>query len=197
MIRRIVLASSLSLALPLLAADAPKAAAPANPAGAGMAAVYSNIQGTLAKAAEKMPEENYSFKPTPEVRSFGQIVGHVADAQNMICKMAMGEQAAYSPDVEKGKTSKADLVAALKESSERCAKVFQQSNDDLAKPVKLFGMDMNRYAAATVVVGHAFEHYGNLVTYMRIKGIVPPTSEPRQAPPAKEGEKKDEGKKGN
>ena len=193
MIRRIVLASSLSLALPLLAADAPKAAAPANPAGAGMGAVYNNIKDTLAKAAEKMPEEKFSYKPTPEVRSFGQIVGHVADAQHMICKMAMGIETQYSPDVEKGKTTKADLVAALKESSEACTKVFQQSNEDLAKPVKLFGMEMNRYAAATVVVGHAFEHYGNLVTYLRMNGIVPPSSEPRQ-PPA---EKKAEEKKGN
>jgi uncharacterized damage-inducible protein DinB len=192
MMRRIILASSLSLALPLFAADAPKAA-PANPAGAGMGAVYNNIQGNLLKAAEKMPEADFSFKPTPEVRSFGQIVGHVADAQNMICKMAMGVQASYSPDVEKGKTSKADLVAALKESSENCAKVFQQSNEELSKPVKLFGTDMNRYAAATVIVGHAFEHYGNLVTYMRIKGLVPPSSEPR-TPPA---EKKAEEKKGN
>lgn len=195
MIRRILLASSLSLALPLVAADAPKAA-PANPAGAGMGAVYANISGNLVKAAEKMPEEKYSFKPTPEVRSFGQILGHVADAQHMICKMAMGVETAYSPDVEKGKTSKADLVAAVKESSEACTKVFEQSNEDLAKPVKLFGMDMNRYAAATIVVGHAFEHYGNLVTYLRINGIVPPSSEPRH-PPSDKTEKKDEGKKGN
>src|SRR5262249_34590908 len=125
MIRRILLASSLSLALPLAAADAPKA--PANPAGAGMGAVYANISDTLVKAAEKMPEENYGFKPTPEVRSFGEIMGHVSDAQHMICKMAMGQEAQYSPDVEKGKTAKADLVAALKESSATCAKVFQQS----------------------------------------------------------------------
>src|SRR4051794_39492152 len=94
------------------AADKAPAAAHANPAGSGMGAIYKNISGTLVKAAEKMPEEKYSFKPTPEVRSYGQIVAHVADAQHFLCKMAMGEQQAYSPDVEQGKTSKADLIAA-------------------------------------------------------------------------------------
>jgi len=186
--KRFLIVSCLSLAaaLPLAAEDKP--AAPTTVSG-GMAMMYGNIKTTLVKAAEKMPEENYSFKPTPEVRSFGQIVGHVADAQHFICKMAMGQEGAYSPDVEKGKTSKADLIAALKESSAGCDAVFKQSEADLAKPMKLFGMDANRAAAATLVIGHAFEHYGNMVTYLRLKGIVPPSSEPRQAPKPEEPKK--------
>jgi uncharacterized damage-inducible protein DinB len=188
------LAASAVLALPLAAQD--KGAAPANPAAAGMGAVYGNVSGNLLKAAEKMPEDKYGFKPTPEVRSFGQLVAHVADAQNYMCKMAMGEGGSYSDAVEKGKTSKADLVAALKASSEGCGKVFGQSNDELSKQVKMFGMDLNRYAVSSIIIGHAFEHYGNMVTYMRINGLVPPSSERQGPPPAKKEEpKKDEGKK--
>ena len=188
--RRLALALSLSalLAGSLAAEDAPSPAAGANPAAKGIGAIYGNIKDTLAKAAEKMPEESYSFKPTPEVRSFGQVVAHVADAQNFFCKMATGEAGSYSDAVEKGKTTKADLVAALKESSAGCAKVFAQSDAELSKPLKLFGMDANRFAVATLVVGHDFEHYGNMVTYLRMKGIVPPSSEPRQAPPPKKEE---------
>jgi uncharacterized damage-inducible protein DinB len=191
--RRLALALSLSalLAGPIAAEDTPSPAAAANPGAKGIGAIYGNIKDTLVKAAEKMPEESYSFKPTPEVRSFGQIVAHVADAQHFLCKTAMGETAPYSPDVEKGKTAKADLIAALKESSAGCDAVFKQSDADLAKPAKLFGMDANRFAVATVVVGHAFEHYGNMVTYLRMKGIVPPSSEPRATPvPKKEDEPK-------
>jgi uncharacterized damage-inducible protein DinB len=190
--RRFALALSLSalLAGTLAAEDAPSPAA-ANPAAKGIGAMYANIKDTLAKAAEKMPEESYSFKATPEVRSFGQIVAHVADSQNFFCKMAMGEAGSYSDAVEKGKTAKADLVAALKESSAGCAKVFAQSDAELAKPLKLFGMDANRFTVATLLVGHDFEHYGNMVTYLRMKGIVPPSSEPRQPPaPKKEEEPK-------
>ena len=197
--KRFLVAAALCAAVALPSAAQEKAAdkapaAHANPAGMGMGAIYKNISGTLVKAAEKMPEEKYSFKPTPEVRSYGQLLAHVADAQNYLCKVTTGEQSAYSPDVEKGKTSKADIVAALKESNAACAKVFAQSDAELAKPIKLFGMDMNRYAAATIIVGHAYEHYGNAVTYLRINGIVPPSSESQGAPPKKD-EKKPEEKK--
>jgi len=175
-----VCALAAALALPLAAADEK----PSAPAAAGIAGMYKIVEGTLVRAAEKMPEENYSFKPTPEVRSFGQILAHVADAQNFICRMAMGGSGAYSPDVEKGKTSKADIVAALKASNAGCEKVFNQTDAELTKPVTLFGMEMNRYGAATFFVAHDFEHYGNVVTYMRLKGLVPPSSE---QPPKHEG----------
>jgi uncharacterized damage-inducible protein DinB len=182
---RIVLTLTL-LAYPLAAddkaAEKPAAAATANPGAAGIGGVYGFVGSTLVRAAEKMPEESYSFKPSPDVRSFGQLVAHVVDAQSFICKTAMGDTAAYSDETEKGKTSKADLVAALKASNAACQGVFKQTDADLAKPVKMFGMSMNRFGAATIVVGHAYEHYGNMVTYMRMKGLVPPSSE--QPPPA-------------
>jgi hypothetical protein len=171
------------------AAASKPAAAMANPAAGGMGAIYGYISETVVKAAEKMPEEKWSFKPTPEVRSFGEVVAHVADAQNFLCPTAMGNPKSYSPDVEKGKTSKADIIGALKESNAACAKVFAQSDAEMAKPQSLFGRPGNRFSAATIVVGHAFEHYGNLVTYLRMNSIVPPSSEPPPAAPKTEEKK--------
>jgi uncharacterized damage-inducible protein DinB len=175
------------LALPVSAQDAkppapaPTAAPIANPAVSGLKMPWSRVKDIAVRAAEKMPEEFYGFQPTPEVRTFGQLVGHLADSNVMLCSMALGEK--KEPwTVEKTKTSKADLVAALKESIAVCDRVFAQGDADLAKEMKLFGVDTTRFALVGLIIGHEFEHYGNMVTYMRIKGLVPPSSE---APPAK------------
>jgi len=179
------------LALPVSAQDAKPpspplvataAAAPAaNPAVTGLKWPWSRVKDIAVRAAEKMPEENYGFQPTPEVRTFGQLVGHLADSNVMLCSMAIGEK--KEPwTVEKTKTSKADLVAALKESVLVCDRVFAQGDADLANGVTLFGLDTTRFALVGLIIGHEFEHYGNMVTYMRMKGLVPPSSE---APPAK------------
>jgi uncharacterized damage-inducible protein DinB len=137
---------------------------------------YGMIKGNLVKAAEKMPEDNYSFQPTKEVRTFGQIVGHVADANLMFCSAAKGEQ--KQPSAEKTKTSKADLVAALKESIAYCDGVYGAMTDEAgAVKVKFFGNDLSKSALLEFNVAHNNEHYGNIVTYMRIKGLVPPSSE--------------------
>jgi hypothetical protein len=90
------------------------AAPPANPITVSEKGLYSFISKAVIDAAQKMPEENYGFKPTPEVRSFGQLVGHVADASYMFCSQAVGE-ANPNKNIEKTKTSKADLVPAVKD----------------------------------------------------------------------------------
>src|SRR5215470_14247537 len=91
-----------------LAAAALPLAAQSNPLSTGQKGIYTLVKNNVIKAAQKMPEENYAFKPTPEVRSFGQLVGHVADAQLLFCSAVKGEK--KSPSAEKTKTSKADLV---------------------------------------------------------------------------------------
>jgi uncharacterized damage-inducible protein DinB len=152
---------------------------------------YERTKGILLRSAEKMPEENYSFKPVDTVRSYGQIIGHLADAQYLFCSTASGEK---NPDlkIEKTKTSKADLVAALKEGFAYCDKVYDSMTDAAAtQTVKFFGNDVPKHAVLSVNVGHNMEHYGNLVTYMRIKGIVPPTSEQQGAMPAPKQDKPD------
>jgi uncharacterized damage-inducible protein DinB len=152
------------------------AQAPANPMSADLKGVWNQIKGNIAKSAEKMPEEQYSFKPSPDVRSYGQLLGHIADANYMICGAAKGEQ--KSMGIEKSKTSKADLIAALADSAAYCDTVFDALTDASgAEMVKMFGRERTRMGALQMNVAHDFEHYGNLVTYMRMKGVVPPSSE--------------------
>jgi len=128
-----------------------------------------------------MPEENYSFKPTPDVRSFGQLVGHVADASYMFCSQAAGE-ANPMKDIEKTKTSKADLVAAVKDAVAYCNKALDGMTDAKgSQMVKLFNFEIAKLTLFSLNTAHTDEHYGNMVTYLRLKGIVPPTSESQPA----------------
>lgn len=147
---------------------------------------FERTKGILLHSAEKMPEENYSFKPVDTVRTYGQIIGHVADAQYLFCSTALGEK---NPDlkIEKTKTSKADLIAALKEGFAYCDKVYDSMTDATGtEMVKFFGNDVPKFAVLSINIGHNMEHYGNLVTYMRMKNIVPPTSEQASMPPPKQ-----------
>jgi len=146
--------------------------------------LYSVISGAVIRAAEKMPEENYSFKATPDVRSFGQLVGHVADANYMFCSTASGEANPVT-GIEKTKTSKADLVSAIKDAVAYCNKTFDGMTDAKgSQMVKLFNFNLARLTLLSLNTAHTDEHYGNMVTYLRLKGIVPPTSEnaPTQPP---------------
>jgi len=166
-------------------AQAPaQSAPPANPITASEKGFYSFVSNAVVGAAQKMPEENYSFKPTPEVRSFGQLVGHVADASYMFCSLATGE-ATPAKDIEKTKTSKADLVAALKDAVAYCNKAFDSMTDAKgSQMVKFMNFDLAKLTVFSINTGHTDEHYGNMVTYLRLKGIVPPTSEnPPGQPP--------------
>lgn len=160
-----------------------------NPLSAGEKGLYNYLKNDLAKAAEKMPEENYSFKPTPDVRSFGQIVGHVADAQYMFCSTVLGDSMKQQ-DIEKGKTTKAELVKALNDSFSYCDKAYDGMTDaHAAELIKFMGRDMAKLTVLSINNAHDDEHYGNMVTYMRIKGLVPPSSERMNQPPPKEGQK--------
>jgi uncharacterized damage-inducible protein DinB len=151
----------------------------ANPLSAGAKRTYEIIKGYITRSVDKMPEEHYSFKPTPDVRSYGQILGHIADAQYLFCSGAAGEKAPAS-DVEKTKTTKADLAKALADSFAYCDKVHAGMTDAAgAAMVKFLTGEMPKLSVLEFNTHHDFEHYGNLVTYMRLKGIVPPSSEPR------------------
>ena len=158
------------------AAPAP---APANPLSTWNKNAYGAVKNILLRSAEKMPEENYKFKPADTVRSYGQIVGHLADSQYYFCSVALGEKNP-APKIEQTKTSKADLIAALKDAFAYCDKAYDGMTDASGtQMVKLFGTeDTPKLDVLTVNNMHSVEHYGNLVTYMRMKNIVPPTSEP-------------------
>lgn len=160
--------------LPLLAQDA------GSPLSANTKWLYGFSKGNISKAADKMPEENYAFKPSDDVRTFGQLVGHVADANYMFCSAVLGEKAPVS-GIEKSKTTKADLTAALKESFAYCDKAYDAMTDaDGAKMVKFFGAERPKLGVLDFNNMHDYEHYGNMTTYLRMKGIVPPSSEARR-----------------
>ncbi len=135
---------------------------------------YATVRDNLQKTAESMPEANYSFKPTPEIRSFAELIAHVADAQTGMCGGAAGQPKRGNAA---GKTAKADLVAALKESSAACDAVFEATTEaNAATPVSLGPMKMSRLGLLEFNIGHDAEEYGYLAVYMRLKGVVPPTS---------------------
>ena len=135
------------------------------------------IRTLVLRTAEKVPENLYSFKPTPEVRSLGALLGHIADGNNLICGVAATGKANVDQSNEK-KTTRADLVAALKASYAACDKVFAETTDaNATTPVDFFGDKQTRLGMIAFNNSHMWEHYGNLVTYMRLKNIVPPSSE--------------------
>lgn len=166
--------------------NTPKAAAAPqdNPLSANNKVFYGYLKMILLRSAEKMPGENYNFKPTFVVRSFGQIIGHVADFQYTFCSVVLAEKNPL-PKIERTKTSKADLIAALKDSFAYCDKAYDDMTDASAAQMVKFSGDMPRLGVLTVNNIHTVEHYGNLITYMRLKNIVPPTSEPEFLQPPK------------
>ncbi len=171
---------------PVPAAAAPATPAPERPFNAFNKMAFGYVKTMITRSAEKMPEESYGFRPAETVRSFGQIVGHVADSQYYFCSVALGEKNPAKA-IEKTKTSKADLVAALKEAFAYCDRAYDgMTPATAAETVKLFGtQDLPRIEVLTANAMHGVEHYGNLVVYLRMKGLVPPSSEPRPAAPPK------------
>ncbi len=154
------------------------AQASANPFTDAVKAQLAQVKNPIVRTAEKVPEDLYAFKPTPEVRSLGQLIGHIADANYAICGGAGGEKPPVS-GIEKSTTTKADLQKALGESFAFCEKVLASMDDKKgAETTKTFLGVQPRLMVLAFNNSHDYEHYGNLVTYMRLKGIVPPSSEP-------------------
>ena len=151
-------------------------AAPANPAVTTARELWQGMTAYITMAAEELSEAQYAYKPVATVRSFGQLVGHVAGAQYMICAAALGDPPRGEDDIERTKTSKADLVAALKASTEYCNRAYAQSDAAAQQATELFGQQRSRLHALGLNATHNAEHYGNIITYMRMNGLVPPSS---------------------
>ncbi len=164
----------------------PAAAVPSkDPYTTHVKGLYAGLKGLLLRTAEKMPEENYGFRPTEEVRSFGQILGHVADSQYFFCSQVRGEKHP-ALKIEATKTSKAALTTALTDAFAYCDKAYEGMTDASGtEMVKMMGKDTPKLAALNINSVHTVEHYGNLVTYLRMKNIVPPSSEPGFMPQPK------------
>ena len=148
-----------------------------NPWMTSIQAQHDQAKGYILKTAEVIPENLYSFKATPEVRSIAQLLGHVADATNSICGNAGGGKTAPL-GAEKSMTSKAQLTKALQDAFAACDKVIAGMTDaQAAETTKFFvGGQSPRGMIIAFNTSHNMEHYGNLVTYMRLNKIVPPSS---------------------
>jgi uncharacterized damage-inducible protein DinB len=133
-----------------------------------------------------VPEEHYSFKPTPDVRSFGELVAHVAASQYSTCSRAKGVASSPEAGAAEKMTTKADLVKAIQGSIALCDEAFAGLTDESA--VKPIPVGQNQVIPANLLWGntsHSNEHYGNMVTYMRLKKLVPPSTERTQKPQPK------------
>jgi uncharacterized damage-inducible protein DinB len=143
---------------------------------------YATLKRNLTGAAEKMPAEHFSFRPTPEVRTYAELFAHTIDTQFFFCNAVKGGPSPIAgKNLEKSVTDKAGVVQMVKDGFAYCDDLFANLTDEKIAAMITMGTSPNtRQAAAgtqlTMVVVHGNEHYGNVVTYMRTKGIVPPSS---------------------
>ncbi len=123
---------------------------------------FQEVSGWVTKSAEMVPDDKYSYKPTDSVRTFGQLVAHVTDSYNYFCAHAAGNKVQWADPVEKGATDKATLLPKLKEAVDKCNAAYATENAPLPP---LF-----------TNISHTNLHYGNIITYMRMMGLKPPSS---------------------
>ncbi|MGA2213545.1 MAG: DinB family protein [Bryobacteraceae bacterium] len=156
------------------------AAAAANPLVASSKAFYMNAKQDILRSADKMPEDKYAFRPIDTVRTYGQVLAHIADGQYEFCGEAAGKQ--DDKNIEQTAKTKAAIVAALKTAFAYCDEIYAGMTDTkAAETIPAFGgAKITRLGMLDFNVSHTMEHYGNLVTYLRIQGIVPPSSESQQ-----------------
>ena len=138
--------------------------------------MYTMTKMNVMKSAEEMPESNYSFKPVDSVRSYGGVLAHIADGQYEFCSAATGDETKH-PSVEKTAKTKAEITEGLKTAFAYCDKAYDEMTDaKAAEMASFFGRQMPKLAILNFNTAHTDEHYGNLVTYLRMKGMVPPSS---------------------
>ena len=166
----------------------PASQAPANPLASYLKTAETTVQTNVVKSAEKFAEAEYGFRPAgvpAEVRTFGQFLGHIANASYSYCSRAKGEPNPNKADFEKTATTKADLAKALQDAFAYCDSIYASTTDaQLSELITVPGPNntsrqIPRGQVLIANLAHNNEHYGNLVTYLRAKGMVPPSSERR------------------
>ncbi|MEO5823817.1 MAG: DinB family protein [Vicinamibacteraceae bacterium] len=145
---------------------------------------YASIKRYVIGAAEKMPAEHFAFKPVPEVMSYAQLLGHIIDVQYGFCHAVKGGDNPATGRHLDTLADKAALVPAVKDAFAYCDDAFAGLTSENALQLLTIGKPPTQWQSAranelTMVIAHGNEHYGNLVTYLRIKGIVPPSSTPQ------------------
>ena len=173
---------SVLLCAALVGAASNAAAQGANPLSASAKAQFTGISAFVTRSADKIPENLYSFRATPEVRTIAQLFGHIADAYFGMCSAAGGGKPPQE-SFEKSATTKAALVKALADGVAFCQSAMAGMTDQKgAEIIDFYFGPTPRLGVLFFVTTHTYEHYGNLVTYMRLNKIVPPSSEAPAAP---------------
>ena len=156
--------------------------AAANPVAAGVRTAWESGKRNLTRSAEQMPENDYGFRPVEYRRTFGEILAHVAGANYVFCAAAKGEPSPHAEAAfEKTATTRAQIIKVLAESIAYCDAAYAALDDKRAGEIVDLPFGMGKGARALPLMinsGHVQEHYGNLVTYFRVKGMVPPSSQP-------------------
>jgi uncharacterized damage-inducible protein DinB len=143
---------------------------------------YEALKRNLTAMVEKMPEEHFTFRPVPEIRSFGEAVAHVSDAQARNCNLVSGA-GSKTLDADKKRT-KPELLAVLKESFAICDAAFAGLTDGQASEmVKMgqSGFQLSKLSLLVSMIAHSNEQHGYMAVYLRLKGIVPPSTEAMNA----------------
>lgn len=149
----------------------------ANPFISELRQFYTVRKGDLLKAADRMPSEGYDFKPTADMRTFGQLIAHIADAQMGFCSAAKGQARRLNAA---SKTSKVDLEAALKASFDECDSVLESTTDAMAtQMIKSGDTQHSRFWSLLYATLHDNEEYGYLAVYLRLRNLVPPSTDSR------------------
>jgi len=160
-----------SLANAQISPNLPNPIAAPNPLTTTLSIFRSNMQDKIMKAAEAMPESKYSYQPTKDVRSFAEILNHVADISYILCSNVKGEA---NPATATATDSKTKIMAHLKDAFDYCDGVYAGFTDaHLNDPADFWGAKTNKMFVLTQVANHDALHYGNLVTYLRLNGLVP------------------------
>jgi uncharacterized damage-inducible protein DinB len=160
-----------SLANAQISPNLPNPIAAPNPLTATISIFRSNMQDKITKAADAMPESKYGYRPTKDVRSFAELLDHVADISYILCSSVKGEATPASAHAADSKTK---MKARLKGAFEYCDGVYSGFTDaHLNDPANFFGVKTNKMFILTQLANHDALHYGNLVTYLRLNGLEP------------------------
>lgn len=169
------------------------AAGAANPATASYVTFYNIARQNILEGAEAMPEKDYAYRPTADVRTFAALVAHIADAQYIFCSSVRNQPNPNGTNLKPGdvtqtieqskKHSKAEMLAALKQAFAYCDPIAASTTDaNWSDVVRLNGAERPAATPLTLINVHLWEHYGNMVTYLRLKGVVPPSTARTQQP---------------
>lgn len=167
----------LAIATPL-AAQVQQSADPSRVAVTAARANWLAAHNYLVRSGEQMSEANFAFKPVATVRSFGQIIAHVADDETGWCAQILGEPLKQT-QYEKTLTSKIEIMKAIQDAGAYCEKAYAITDAEAAGVTTIWGGQQTKIRGLMDNATHDWEHYGNIVTYLRIKGMVPPSSQPR------------------